>query len=499
MTSSQLTESFDPRTGRSTPAPPDSTPVDVDAVVAAATGAAAVVGTTEPAVRDTWLTAVAAALEGDADRLTTVADEETGLGPTRLRGELGRAADALRFYGSVAAEGSWLSATIDHPTAFTPDLRRVNQPLGPVAVFGASNFPFGFGVLGHDTASALAAGSPVVVKAHPAHPRLSFALAEVAQRALTAAGAPHGTFGLVAGFGAGEQLVLHPGVQAVAFTGSQRGGLALWRLAAGRDRPVPVYAEMGTVNTAVATRAAAATRAADLTRGFVASFTLGMGQFCTKPGLLLVPAGFGLPELLAAELEGAAPSGWLLTESISAAYHGGVEELLGAGARPLATAPPAPAGWAASPTLLTVAVADLRPGSALLEECFGPVALVAEYADDDELDAALEVVPTALAAAVHGAGAQDGDVARLVARLAERVGRVVVDAWPTGVAVTWAQQHGGPWPATTAPSATSVGAAALDRFVRPVAYQDVPDSALPQPVQEANPWRVPRRVDGRPE
>ncbi len=468
----------------------------MDAVVASAADAAPVVGSAAPAVRAAWLTAVADALLGEADRLTALADEETGLGPMRLRGELGRAADALRFYGSVASEGTWLAATIDHATDLTPDLRRLNRPLGPVAVFGASNFPFGFGVLGHDTASALAAGSPVVVKAHPAHPRLSFALAEVAQRALAESGAPQGTFGLVAGFAAGEQIVLHPEVQAVAFTGSQRGGLALWRLATGRDRPVPVYAEMGTVNTVVATRAAAAARAADVARGFVASFTLGLGQFCTKPGLLLAPSGTGLPALLAAELEAAAPTGWLLTEAISAAYGRGIDELLSAGARPLAATAPASAGWAARPTLLAVDVAALRPGSALLDECFGPVALVAEYADDAELDAALDAVPAALAGAVHGGGVHDGDVARVVARLADRVGRVVVDGWPTGVAVTWAQQHGGPWPATTIPSATSVGARALDRFVRPIAYQDVPDAALPPALQDANPWRLPRRVDG---
>jgi len=214
----------------------------------------------------------------------------------------------MRFYAAVVRDGGWLGATIDTATPGRPDLRRVNVPLGPVAVFGASNFPFGFGVLGHDTATALGAGCPVVAKAHPAHPRLSAELAAVAREALDAAGAPAGTLGVVAGFDAGRRLVDHPAIRAVAFTGSLRGGLALWRQAAARDEPVPVYAEMGTVNTVVVTPAAAAARADAIATGFVGSFTLGMGQFCTKPGLLLVPAGSGLAERVAAALTAAAPT-----------------------------------------------------------------------------------------------------------------------------------------------------------------------------------------------
>jgi NADP-dependent aldehyde dehydrogenase len=407
----------------------------------------------------------------------------------RLTGECGRAADTIRFYASVVREGGWLGAAIDHGP---PDLRRVNVPLGPVAVFGASNFPFGFGVLGHDTATALAAGCPVIAKAHPAHPRLSAALAGLALHALGEAGAPAGSLGLVAGFAAGARLVGHPAIRAVAFTGSQRGGLALWRQAAERDEAIPVFAEMGTVNTAVVTPAGAEDFDEN---GFVASFTLGMGQFCTKPGLLLAPKGAGLPDRIAAALSENSPQGWLLTEQIAAAYQDGVRELEKSGAHAITRTEASGTGWQAQPAVLAVSPAALRNEPTLLEEVFGPVALVAEYASNEELNEVLEVLPGSLATAVHAAG-DDPDLPGLVERLSRRCGRVVVNGWPTGVAVGWAQQHGGPWPATTSPAHTSVGAAALQRFVRPVTFQDTPDAALPPALRSANPWQIPRRVDG---
>lgn len=281
------TLSYEPRTGSAQPAPADSTPEQIAQTVEAALAAAKLVADSSPAQRSSWLYAIADDIQANAVTLCETADAETALGLPRLTGELERAAAALRFYADVAAEGSWLDATIDTATENRPDLRRVNKSLGPVAVFGASNFPFGFGVLGHDTGSGLAAGCPVLVKAHPAHPMLSAALADVASTALDRSGAPAGAFGIVFGFDAGTELVTHPGVQAVAFTGSEAGGMALWRLAATRDHAIPAYAEMGTVNSVVVTRAAARERPDEIAAGFVASFTLGMDQFCTKPGLLL--------------------------------------------------------------------------------------------------------------------------------------------------------------------------------------------------------------------
>lgn len=523
----------DPRTGTAHPAVAHSTPAQVEAALQAAASAAPALAATAPIERAVWLDAVADALEAHADELAALADSETALGSPRLPGELAKAAAQARFYGTVAADGAFLDATIDHAAGAPPvDLRRVRMPLGPVAVFGASNFPFGFGVAGHDTCSAIAAGCPVVVKAHPAHPRLSARLAELVGGALIAAGAPAGTFGLVAGFEAGLALVDDPRIAAVGFTGSQSGGMALVERAAARGtgsdahgrpaRPIPVYAEMGTVNPAVVTTAAAVTRAAEIAAGFVDSMTLGTGQFCTKPGLLLVPAGSGLVEAVAAEAS-RRPTGYALTAGIADAFATGLADLRGAGARdaePGDEATPASSsastggarterlperegestsgeGFAVTPTVLTAAAADLQPGSRLLEECFGPLGLVVEYAGAAERDDVLARLQPSLAAAVATAGDGDPETAGLVALLAGQAGRVVVDGWPTGVAGTWAQHHGGPWPATSRPEASSVGAAALVRWVRPVAFQDVPDSALPPAVREADPWGVPRRVDGR--
>jgi NADP-dependent aldehyde dehydrogenase len=481
--------SYDPRTGAALPAPPDSTSDEVDGTVAAAVAAAADLAAATPDERAGWLEAIADSLQSSTDELAEAADEEVALGLPRLTGECGRAADTIRFYASVVREGGWLGAAID---SGPPDLRRVNVPLGPVAVFGASNFPFGFGVLGHDTATALAAGCPVVAKAHPAHPRLSARLADLARRALDEADAPAGSLGLVGGFAAGSRLVGHPEIRAVAFTGSQRGGLALWRQAAERDDVIPVFAEMGTVNAAVVTTAAAQNFDQN---GFVASFTLGMGQFCTKPGLLLVPRGAEIPERVAAALDESGPQGWLLTEQIAATYQVGIDELETNGARVLTRTAGSGSGWQAQPAVLAVTPAALKADPTLLEEVFGPVALVAEYASRAELDEVLAVLPGSLATAVHAAE-DDPDLPGLVARLSRTSGRVVVNGWPTGVAVGWAQQHGGPWPATTSPAHTSVGAAALQRFLRPVTFQNAPDAALPPPLRAANPWRIPRRVDG---
>ncbi|HEX2704306.1 MAG TPA: aldehyde dehydrogenase family protein [Candidatus Lustribacter sp.] len=488
--------SYDPRTGSPGGAEPWTSPEAGSAAVHAAAAAADAVASTDPRLRQQWLGRVAAAIEADAQSLAALADEETGLGLPRLEGEARRAAAQARFYAQVGAEGSWLGAALDTvPGPPVVDLRRVNRPVGPVAVFGASNFPFGFGLAGHDTMSAIAAGCPVVAKAHPAHPRLGAALAAVVSGALAQAGAPDGTFALVRGFDAGLALVDAPEIAAVAFTGSQAGGMALAARAAARPRPVPVYAEMGTVNPVVVTPAGAAARGDEIAQGFVASFTLGAGQFCTKPGLILVPAGSGLAAAVAAAVTGAATAP-LLTEAIATNARLGVERLVGAGGRVLAVAPGTTVGYGVAPVVLAAALDDLVPGSPLLEECFGPVALVIEYAGLDQLLGSARRLQPCLAAAIASRGPGDPAVPDLVAVLAKLAGRVIVDGWPTGVATTWAQHHGGPWPSTSRPDATSVGAAALARFVRPTAYQDVPEAALPEPIRRDNPWGVPQRVDG---
>jgi NADP-dependent aldehyde dehydrogenase len=495
-TASVSNASRDPRTGASHEGPADTPPARVAALAGAAAAAAGVVAASSPAERERWLVDLAGFLELAADELVALADAETALGHERLRGELGKTAAQARFYGAVAAEGSWLSARLDQVAGPAPtDLRRANLPVGPVAVFGASNFPFCFGVAGHDTLSALAAGCPVLVKAHPAHPRLSVRLGQVVAASLAESGAPAGAFGLVVGFESGLALVDAPEVRAVALTGSQNAGMALVRRASRRPQPIPVFAEMGTVNPVVVTPAAARGDLAALAEAFVGSYTLGQGQFCTKPGLLLVPRGAGAGDAVVAALGSAAP-GWLLTEAMATSYEGGLQSLVAAGARRIGQGGRYTAGFAVAPTVFAADINDLRPGSRLLEECFGPVALVVEYDDAPQLKALLGRLQPSLAAAVATAGADDPDTTWLVADLATRVGRVVVDGWPTGVVTSWAQQHGGPWPATNRPDATSVGAGALDRFTRPVAFQDVPESALPTALRADNPWGLSRRING---
>jgi NADP-dependent aldehyde dehydrogenase len=309
---------------------------------------------------------------------------------------------------------------------------------------------------------------------------------------MVAAGAPDAVASLVFGFDPGRTLVEHPRITAVAFTGSQAGGLSLWRLANERDVVIPVFAEMGTVNPVVVTPSAAKD-IETIAQGFVQSFTLGSGQFCTKPGLLLVPSGAHAVDAVAKALQDLDPRPVMLTSGIASSASAGVAELEQAGATVVASSSSPDAGWSSPAVLLSAPLESLHHGSRVLEECFGPVAVVVEY---DRLDDALTSVDTlqgSLAASIMAVD-DDPDAASVLARLEPKVGRVMVNDWPTGVAFTWAQQHGGPWPATSEPSTTSVGAAALGRFVRPVAYQGLPDSLLPAPLQAANPWGIPRRV-----
>jgi NADP-dependent aldehyde dehydrogenase len=498
VTASGRDTGHDPRTGTAHPEVPHTSPEEVARVVAAAAGSALLIASTAPGVRATWLESIAASMEEHADELVALADAETALGEARLEGELAKTAASLRFYASVALDGAHLQATIDSVGGPTPlDLRRMRLPLGPVAVFGASNFPFAFGVLGHDTGSAIAAGCPVVVKVHSAQPRLGARLGEIARAAVVESGAPAGLFAVVVGRAAGLALVDAAPIAAVAFTGSQSGGMALVQRASQRHRPIPVYAEMGTVNPAVVTPAAARRRMGDIAQGFAASFMMGTGQFCTKPGLLLAPAGSGASRQVAAAL-GDLTAGWLLTEAMAGDFSRGRTSLIEAGARVAGEGKSQQAGFAAMPTVFTARVDDLTPGSPLLEECFGPAAVVVEYADLDQLRDVLARLQPSLAAAIASAGADDADLPWLVQLLSAQAGRVVVDGWPTGVANTWAQNHGGPWPAISRPDATSVGAAALDRFTRPVAFQGAADQALPPALRSDNPWAVPRRVNGKP-
>ncbi|GAA4207199.1 aldehyde dehydrogenase (NADP(+)) [Actinocatenispora rupis] len=493
----------DPRTGEPVGSPvPASDSATVDAVARAAAGAVAPLAGYGPAERAGLLRAVASALRDAGDELVALADAETALGSPRLPGELARTCAQLDMFADAVEEGSFREATIDLPDPNAvpprPDLRRLLVPLGPVAVFAASNFPFAFSVAGGDTASALAAGCPVVVKAHPSHPGLSVRTGEIVTAALRTAGAPDGTFAVVHGEQAGRDLVTHPAITAVGFTGSLGGGRALFDLASGRPDPIPFYGELGSLNPAVATPAAVVARGPELAKAYVGSFTMGSGQFCTKPGLLFLPTGHALTDVLTRAVRDTTVAP-LLNARIRAGYDAGVRTLAAVdGVRELVGPSTADRpGHAANPALLAVDVPTLvAHADELLAECFGPVSLLVEYADADELLRAVELLPGSLTATVQGEESEPELPAALLAAFAERAGRVIWNGWPTGVAVSWAQHHGGPWPATTAPLHTSVGVTAVRRFLRPVAYQDVPDALLPAELRDANPLGLPRRLNG---
>lgn len=472
------------------------TSTDVDDRVRAAARAARSARVSSIADRAAWLRAVADGLDDKRDELIDIAHEETHLGEARLRGEVARTTGQLRFFAGVLEEGSVLEVVIDHadPSATPPrpELRRMLQAVGPVAVYAASNFPFAFSVAGGDTASALATGCPVVVKAHPGHPRLSQRTAEIVTEALQRAGAPDGLFGLVDGFEAGRALVEHPEIRAAAFTGSLRGGRALFDLAAARPAPIPFFGELGSINPVVVTPAADAARGLALADGLAQSFQLGAGQFCTKPGVVFVPRGSQLEASIVGHVAPAAPP--LLTESITDSFAHGVAALLEApGAELIAGATPEADGTIRPAVIAVdvVALADHR--EELLAEVFGPVTLLIRYERLDALPEVLAELEGSLTATLHAEPAEE--VGALVSVLEERAGRILFAGWPTGVAVTWGQNHGGPWPSTTS-AFTSVGATAIRRFLRPVVYQDATAKHLPPALQDENPWGIPRRVDG---
>ena len=450
--------------------------------------------------RATVLRRVADRLDLAAPELIPLAMTESHLPLARLTGELARTTFQLRLFAEVLDEGSFVDAIIDtqdpnHPLGPRPDLRRIQRPVGPVAVYAASNFPFAFSVAGGDTAAALAAGCPVVVKAHPGHPRLSARIGELVAQALQQGGAPSGLLTVVYGVQAGIDLLRDDRVEAAAFTGSVHGGLALAAIAAGRERPIPFYGELGSINPTVVTTAAAAARGAEIVRGFVDSFTLGVGQFCTKPGLLFLPAGHGLTDALITALQDVAAAP-MLNHRISEQHQQSVDTLRGVpGVVTLVAGHGDQLAW--SPTLLTATGDVIRHDpDRTLAECFGPTAVLIEYADLPELAALLELVPGSLTATVHAQPQEAWGLSELIDQLSAQAGRVLFNGWPTGVAVSWAQHHGGPYPATTVPGHTSVGASSIRRFQRPVCYQSMPQELLPVELHDRNEPKILRRING---
>ncbi|MEU6274834.1 aldehyde dehydrogenase (NADP(+)) [Streptomyces populi] len=499
--------SVDPRTGkRREQVAVEATGQEVDEAVRAAHAARPALA--DRTVRAAFLRTAADLLEDAKDLLVEAADAETALGPVRLTGELARTCYQLRAFAGIVDEGAFLDVVINHPDATAtppiPDLRRYKVPLGVVAVYSASNFPFAFSVAGGDTASALAAGCPVVVKAHPDHPALSELVAAVLRRAAARHGIPEGVLGLVHGFEAGVELVRHPLVTAAGFTGSVRGGRALFDAAAARPVPIPFHGELGSLNPVVVTEAAAVERAEEIGAGLAGSMTLGVGQFCVKPGLVLAPAGEAGDRLLKSLTDAVSgtAAGVLLDHRMRDNFIAGVAERAGLPDVQAPVTPGAGGEHTVSPGFLTVPAGRLAAEGEhdlLLEECFGPLTVVARYEDESEAGAVLSRLPGNLTATVQLSAeeaAGEGRGAELLAELTSLAGRVLVNGWPTGVAVAPAQHHGGPYPATTSTS-TSVGGTAIERWMRPVAYQGVPEALLPPELRDDNPLGLPRRYDGR--
>ncbi|MFC7546781.1 aldehyde dehydrogenase (NADP(+)) [Plantactinospora sp. GCM10030261] len=473
------------------------TPADrLTAVLAASAASARPLAATGPDERAALLDAIAGTLDAHADELVHIARDETHLPEPRLRTELRRTTFQARLLADRLRQGLLTDVRVDHadpdwPMGPRPDLRRTTVPLGPVLVFAASNFPFAFSVAGGDTASALAAGCPVVVKAHPGHPRLSRRTAELLDAALS--GAPAGTFGLIEGVEQGATAVRDPRIRAVAFTGSLRAGRRLFDLACARDEPIPFYGELGSTNPVVVTPDAWRRRAAAVADGLATSFTLGSGQFCTKPGVVLVPDAAALIAALPA-----VTSGPMLTPELTDGFHAALADLTATpGIEVALRGEPTDAGVPAPVVLRTDAATVLADPDILERECFGPATLLVEYASTTEVHDMVAALRGHLTATVQAGSDDDALALALVPLLAEHAGRVLWNDWPTGVTVSDAQHHGGPYPASTAPATTSVGTAAVARFLRPVAFQNVPDGALPPELRERAPG--PRLVDGRPQ
>jgi NADP-dependent aldehyde dehydrogenase len=444
------------------------------------------------ATRADALDRIALALEATDDELVVIAQRETHLTAPRLRGEVQRTTGQLRAFAAVLREGEYLDVIVSPGAAEHTGIRRMEFPLGRVAVFAASNFPFAFSVLGGDTASALAAGCPVTVKIHEGHPQTSRRVAAVAGKALAAAGAPDGLLTTVEGFEEGRQLVVDPGIRAVGFTGSIAGARALIELIRTRPMPIPFFGELGSVNPVVVTPLAGMARAEEIADGFVESLTLGVGQFCTNPGLLFVPRASSVAARIGAAAS-KAPAGPMLTERIAESYRRDVANRDG-DARLRSIARGDTAVGLASAHVCTTDIATFATDVAMFtEEVFGPASLLVEYDDVQELAAVLAQLSGSLTAAIH-AELEEAVLARTLADvLRRRAGRLIFNGWPTGVAVCWAMHHGGPWPSSTAPAHTSVGARAIARWLAPVAFQGWPEELLPLDLRDDA--GVPRRVE----
>src|SRR5580658_5305145 len=497
----------DPATGdQLEPAYRCATVEDLNAAADLADEAFAAFGKLSGQEKGRFLRSIAAGIEAISPELIERAHKETALPEARLKGEAARTMNQLKLFAQVIEEGSWVNARIDpaQPDR-TPlprsDIRSMMRPLGPVAVFGASNFPLAFSVAGGDTAAAFAAGNPVIVKAHHAHPGTSEMVGQVIAHSVKECGLPPGVFALLfaAGTEIGAALVDHPKIKAVGFTGSLAAGKALMQRAAARPEPIPCFMEMSSVNPFFVLPDALYSRGEEIARGLFGSFTLGVGQFCTKPGLIFLPrdvTGNIFVDELKVQVEKAGAAA-MLTEGIAKSYRSGVAGRQ-ASVETVAQAPWDGAGSnCAAPVIMQVGARDLLREPELATEIFGPSALVIRYDSREELLELARSLEGQLTATLHGSERDLAEFVDLIAILERKAGRLIVNGFPTGVEVCHAMVHGGPYPATSDSRATSVGTYSIYRFVRPVCYQDFPQAALPEELKDANPLGIMRLIDGQ--
>ena len=479
------------------------------AATAAAAEAYPSFSTLDPETHAGFLDAIADNIEAIGEELIIRAGQETGLPTARLQGERARTTGQLRLFASVVRQGDFRGVRIDPalperaplPRA---DIRQRQIPLGPVAVFGASNFPLAFSTAGGDTASALAAGCPVVFKAHNAHPGTSELVGQAIVKAVRDAGLHPGVFSLIYGPGAsiGQALVADPAIKAVGFTGSQAAGIALMRTAAARPEPIPVYAEMSSLNPVFVFPGALngpAEHIDALAQQYVTAVTGSSGQLCTSPGLLFAPAGEAGDKLAAAvgRAVSACAGQTMLTEGIAGSWNAGATALGSAdGVDVVGRGTEGATKNAPAPTIFGTQVRDFVSNHVLHDEIFGAASLVIRYTSTEELLDAIHRLEGQLTASLQLTAQDYPTAAPLIPALEQKVGRIIVNGWPTGVEVGHAMVHGGPFPATSDTKTTSVGTLAINRFLRPVAYQNLPQELLPTPLQDTNPWHLNRRIDG---
>jgi NADP-dependent aldehyde dehydrogenase len=445
------------------------------------------------------LESIADALDHAKAELVPMAMEETNLPEARLTGEVGRTTGQLRLMAHAVEDRTYLDITIDHAdsslTPPRPDLRMKTTSLGVVGVFGASNFPFAFGVAGGDTASALAAGCAVVIKVNPGHPRVSRMVGEIMIAAAQKAGAPAGLISLVEDFDAGMALVEHPLTAAIAFTGSTHGGRALFDAANRREIPIPFYGELGGLNPVFVTRSVASDKAKETAEGFLGSITMGAGQFCTKPGFLIVDGASEINAELAT-LVSAAPAQKLLNSNIVKLHDRNRDETSQVPGMTLVAQNTENGDTKVS--VYTISAKDfLKAGESAKREVFGPTAVVVDCADSDELLKVAESFSGTLTSGIHAVESDPMDLSQLISIVERISGRIVWNQWPTGLAVTWAMQHGGPYPASTNPLFTSVGAKAILRFRRPITYQNFPQNYLSPVLRDGASGLNNARINGK--